>query len=260
MRFTQEELEKIEPQPVPEELLRPQDRRPSPPGSPRPERSPGGSFTAWEAGPPRRSGSRSENSTPCPLTGPRSRPGSSAVRWISGWTLPRRSRRRPRKGRLSPAWPRSTDRRSYPSWATAPSKATGAPWTCTSFPKLGRFTIRELTTDQILRSGMTRSLSPSPPYESPPSAGAVFRNPGAAPGPGDVLDDGYATIKEHKGKKKAGDKRLEIPPPAAPVLRKLPGTAITLITSRPGPEPAPEPGRALQGLGEGMHPSPSGRT
>ncbi|MGA2083550.1 MAG: integrase family protein [Holophaga sp.] len=38
---------------------------------------------------------------------------------------------------------------------------------------------------------------------------------------GTYLEDGYATIKEHKGKKKAGDKRLEIPPPAAAILRKL---------------------------------------
>jgi integrase len=39
---------------------------------------------------------------------------------------------------------------------------------------------------------------------------------------GTFLEDGYATIKEHKGKKKTGDKRLEIPPPAAAILRKLP--------------------------------------
>ena len=39
---------------------------------------------------------------------------------------------------------------------------------------------------------------------------------------GTFLEEGYATIKEHKGKKKAGAKRLEIPPPAAAILSKLP--------------------------------------
>ncbi len=89
-------------------------------------------------------------------------------------------------------------------------------------PKLGRFTIRELTTNQVQ---VWHDAIPFPIAAIRVAAlcwGRVSEILELRRDRGTYLDDGYATIKEHKGKKKAGDKRLEIPPPAAPVLRKLP--------------------------------------
>lgn len=78
---------------------------------------------------------------------------------------------------------------------------------------------------------------------------------------GTFLEDGYATIVEHKGKKKAGAKHLEIPPPAAEILRKLPREGDDSYTTSPAePEPTHNPGRALQGLGGGMRPGRGGGT